>query len=87
MSTDISRRTFLCAVAGCAAAAVGGCSDPTHTEFVRSNFREMDRDEVAEVIRSIEEKLERKYGKEVTIGTTRILAIMRGLRHEDGAPA
>ena len=50
MSADLTRRTFLCAVAGCAAAAAGGCGDVTHTAFFRKNFRDNTEEEVDALI-------------------------------------
>jgi len=70
MSNSISRRHFLCVVAGCAAAAAaGGCSDVTHTSFFRKNFRDMTPADLARIIADLEEKYSASYGKAVTVGT------------------
>lgn len=68
MSTDLTRRGFLCAVAGCAAAAAGGCGDFTHTSFFRKNFRDYTREEVDALILDLEQEASRAYGREVTVG-------------------
>src|SRR5262249_21153766 len=63
-----SRREFLCAVAGCAAAAAGSCSDIGHTPWFRKRFRELSKAEVAEVLADLEKEHSAKYGKPVTVG-------------------
>ena len=68
MSPEISRREFLCVVAGCAAAAAaGGCSDVTHTPYFRDNFRDLSKDEVAALVADLERDLSAKYGKDVEV--------------------
>ena len=52
MNQDMSLRTFRCVVAGCAAAATTGCSDFTHTDFFRKNFRDLSSDELADIVAS-----------------------------------
>jgi Fe-S-cluster-containing dehydrogenase component len=69
MSVDLSRRAFLCAVAGCAAAATTGCGDASHTPFFRDNFREMSKEELDGVIADLEKSLTAAYRKPVTVGT------------------
>ncbi len=70
MSPEVSRREFLCTVAGCAAAAaVGGCSDITHTDFFRKRFRELEPDELKDIIADLEARQTAKYGKQTTIST------------------
>lgn len=70
MSLAVNRREFLCSLAGCAAvAAIGGCSDITHTDFFRKRFRDIDPDELAEIIADLEARQKEKYGKDVTIST------------------
>lgn len=69
MSESLSRRAFLCSVAGCVAAAASGCSDATHTPFFRENFRDMSKEELAGIVSDLERELSAKYGKEVTVGT------------------
>jgi molybdopterin-containing oxidoreductase family iron-sulfur binding subunit len=70
MSTDLSRRDFLCAVAGCAAAAtVAGCGDVGHTPFFRDNFRDLSKEELASIVEGLEKDLSAKYGKDVEVGT------------------
>jgi len=68
MSKDLSRRGFLCAVAGCAAAAAGGCGDFTHTQFFRESFRVLRPEEIDDVIRDLEADVQAKYGRDVEIG-------------------
>jgi len=70
MTPDVSRREFLCAAAGCAAAAaVGGCSDITHTEYFRARYRELEGEELREIIADLEARQSAKTGKEVTVST------------------
>jgi molybdopterin-containing oxidoreductase family iron-sulfur binding subunit len=64
-----SRREFLCAVAGCAAAAAGSCSEITHTPWFQKRFRELSKTEIAEVIADLETKYSAAYKKPVTVGT------------------
>jgi len=69
MSTDVSRRELLaCVVGGCVAASTTGCTDFLHTEFGRKNFRDMTKEEIAEVVKDLEKDLSAKYGKPVTVG-------------------
>ena len=69
MSEGLNRRDFLCAVAGCAAAAAtAGCGDITHTSFFRKNFRDLSQEDIARIIDGLEKDLTAKYGKDVTIG-------------------
>jgi molybdopterin-containing oxidoreductase family iron-sulfur binding subunit len=67
MNQDMSRRTFLCVVAGCAAAAAGGCGDFTHTDFFRKSFRDMSPDELAELIDRLQREYTESYGKTVNL--------------------
>jgi molybdopterin-containing oxidoreductase family iron-sulfur binding subunit len=69
MNQEMSRRTFLCVVAGCAAAATTGCSDFTHTEFFRKSFRDLSPEELAEIVARLEREYSENYGKTVTVGT------------------
>lgn len=70
MSLAIDRREFLCSLAGCAAvAAVGGCSDITHSDFFRKRFREIEEGEMVDIIADLEARQKEKYGKDVTIST------------------
>jgi Fe-S-cluster-containing dehydrogenase component len=69
-ATDLSRREFVCAVAGCAAAAtVAGCGDMTHTPFHMSNFRELSKEEIKDIVDDLEKSYSAQYGKTVTVGT------------------
>ena len=69
VAQEVSRRGFLkCIVAGCAALAAGGCSDFLHTEFGRKNFREMSKEELAEVLADLEKTHSATFGKPVTVG-------------------
>jgi len=68
-TTQVSRRGFLCAVAGCAAAAsAAGCKDLTHTRWFHDRFRELGPEEVQELLRDIEQEVEARFGKDVTVG-------------------
>jgi len=69
MNESMTRRTFLCVVAGCAAAAASGCSDFTHTSFFRENFRDMSPEELRRIIADLEREYSDAYGKSVTVGT------------------
>jgi molybdopterin-containing oxidoreductase family iron-sulfur binding subunit len=65
-----SRRDFLCVVAGCAAAAAaGGCSDLTHTEWFRTRFCELSDEDKKRIVADLEKEHSAKYGKQVTVGT------------------
>jgi molybdopterin-containing oxidoreductase family iron-sulfur binding subunit len=67
---EVTRREFLCVVAGCtAAAAAGGCTDPTHTPFVRDRLRELGADEIAEIVARVESACRARWGKDVAVGT------------------
>jgi len=63
-----SRRDFLCALAGCAAAAAGACTDPTHTPFFRDHLKELTPEEIERLLREKEEEFAARYGKEVEVG-------------------
>jgi molybdopterin-containing oxidoreductase family iron-sulfur binding subunit len=64
----LDRREFLCAVAGCAAAAAGGCVDVTHTGFFRNHLHELSRSEVDAILARLERDLGAKYARPVTVG-------------------
>jgi len=65
----LSRRDFLCAVVGCAAAAtLAGCSEFTHTSFFRKHLRELSKEEIARMLAELEKELSEQYGKPVTVG-------------------
>jgi len=65
---DVSRRDFLCALAGCAAAATtSGCSDPSHTPFFRDHLREMSPEEIARMLKELEAKYSAQAGKSVEV--------------------
>jgi len=66
-SDAVTRRDFLCVVAGCAAAAAGGCTNPTHTAWFRKQFRELSAEEIKKVLKDIEEDARKKFGKEVHV--------------------
>jgi len=63
----LSRRDFLCALAGCAAASAGSCVDPTHTPFFRDHLRELDPEDKARMLRELEREYSTRYGKEVEV--------------------
>ncbi len=69
MSGTLTRRSFVCTVAGCAAAATtAGCGDFTHSKFFRSTFREMSKEELTEVLAELEKEHSEKYGQAVEVG-------------------
>jgi len=71
MSSGVTRRAFLCSVAGCAAAAAtAGCGDITHTSFFRDNFRDMSKEELARILKDLEREHSATYGKKVKVGAT-----------------
>ena len=63
-----SRRDFLCALAGCAAASAGLCVDPTHTPFFRDHLQELAPEEIERLLREREAEYAARYGVEVTVG-------------------
>jgi molybdopterin-containing oxidoreductase family iron-sulfur binding subunit len=65
-----TRRDFLCAVAGCAAAAAGACADPTHTAFFRSHLQELSAEEIGRILADLERDYGKRFGKAVTVGMT-----------------
>jgi Fe-S-cluster-containing dehydrogenase component len=69
-STDagVSRRDFLCVLAGCLAGAAGSCLDPTHSSFFRDHLRELTGDEIAGILRGLEARYAETYGKPVVVG-------------------
>lgn len=66
-SSEPSRRDFLCALAGCAAALAGSCYDPTHTPFFRDHLKELSREEIAGMLASLEAKYSARYGQAVEV--------------------
>jgi Fe-S-cluster-containing dehydrogenase component len=65
----VSRRDFLCIVAGCAAAAAGSCIDPTHTAFFRRHLKELSPAEIAALVAGLESEYEERFGRHVSVGT------------------
>jgi molybdopterin-containing oxidoreductase family iron-sulfur binding subunit len=65
---DPSRREFLCALTGCAAALAGGCSDVTHTPFFRKRFRELTPEQQAAIVADLEREHLARSGQPVTVG-------------------
>jgi molybdopterin-containing oxidoreductase family iron-sulfur binding subunit len=63
-----TRRGFLCAIAGCVAAATTGCHDPTHTPFFRRHLRELSREEITRMLAELEERYSERWGKPVEVG-------------------
>ena len=64
-----SRREFLCALAGCAAAATAsGCSDLSHTPWFRDRFRELSDAERTDIVAEFEKTYSARYDKAVTVG-------------------
>jgi molybdopterin-containing oxidoreductase family iron-sulfur binding subunit len=69
--TEVTRRDFLsCIVAGCAAAALGGCTDATHTELFRKHLKELSKEDIAAILADLERDLSRQFGKPVEVGMT-----------------
>lgn len=69
MSSTVDRRAFLCAVAGCAAAATtAGCGDVTHMPFFQKNFRDYTKAEVDELLADLEKDALASHGKKVNVG-------------------
>ena len=62
-----SRRDFLCALAGCGAAAAGLCVDPTHTPFFRDHLKELSPEEIQHMLREMEARYSAQYGKAVEV--------------------
>ncbi len=69
MNKGMSRRQFICSLAGCAAAVTCGCSDISHTGWFRKNFRDMSPEELTNIIADLEKKHSSAFGKTVTVGT------------------
>ncbi len=65
--TDSSRREFLCALAGCAAAIAGSCSEITHTPFFQKRFRELTEGERGEILADLMKQQSERFGKAITI--------------------
>lgn len=64
---NLTRRDFLCAVAGCAAAAASSCSDFAHTNFFRRHLAELGPDDIARILRDLEARYSEQYGKDVEV--------------------
>jgi len=70
-TTEHSRRDFVCAIAGCAAAmAAGGCSDFTHTPFFKKCFRDMRPQQIAVLLADLTQKNKHRFGRDVEITAT-----------------
>ena len=65
--TEASRREFLCALAGCAAAALGSCSEITHTPFFTKRFRELGEDERKAWLADLERRQAERHGRRIEI--------------------
>ncbi len=68
-ANGVSRREFLCAVAGCTAAAAGSCVDVTHTPFFRERLRELTPDELGAIVARLADSYRERYGRDFEIGT------------------
>ena len=66
-TTGASRRDFLCALAGCAAAVAGSCSDPTHTPFFRERLRELGPEELKRALAELEARHSAEAGQPVEV--------------------
>jgi molybdopterin-containing oxidoreductase family iron-sulfur binding subunit len=62
------RRDFLCAVAGCAAAALGSCVDTSHTRAFRDRFRELSAEEKRALAGELEQRHAEHFGRPVRVG-------------------
>jgi molybdopterin-containing oxidoreductase family iron-sulfur binding subunit len=69
-SAAVTRRDFLCAVVGCAAAAAGSCVDPMHTAFFRDHLHELSPDDIARILRDLEERYAERFGQPVEVDDT-----------------
>ena len=65
---SLTRRDFLCALAGCAAAATSSCVDPTHTPFFRNHLKELSQADVRAILDDLEHEYSQRYGREVVVG-------------------
>ena len=68
--STIDRREFMCVAAGCAAAAMGSCSDLTHSAFFRDHLRELTKTQLDELVGELESEYSERFGREVEVGTT-----------------
>jgi hypothetical protein len=68
VENEASRREFLCALAGCAAALAGGCSEITHTPFFQKRFRELSAEERAAFVADLEREHSARFHKPVKVG-------------------
>jgi molybdopterin-containing oxidoreductase family iron-sulfur binding subunit len=65
----IERRDFLCALAGCAAAAAaGGCADIAHSAFFQKHFRELSPTELGELLERIARRHAERGASDVRVG-------------------
>lgn len=65
MTKSVSRRDFLCSLAGCAAAATTvGCDNITHSKFFRSRFKELEKTELDRILGEMAEENKAKFGKD-----------------------
>lgn len=68
MEVEVSRRDFLCSLAGCAAAAaIGGCTEPTHTDFFRKHLKELSKDDVAAMLSNLGREYTAQFGVPVEV--------------------
>ena len=64
------RREFLGAAVAAVATALTGCGKVSSEEFLQHNFRELSKDEVAQVIARLEKEYKDKFKKDVKVATT-----------------
>jgi molybdopterin-containing oxidoreductase family iron-sulfur binding subunit len=69
MTTDtVSRREFLCALVGCAAAGAAACNDITHTPWFTKRFRELSPGELAGIVADLEREYGERFDQQVSVG-------------------
>jgi len=66
MTKAVSRRDFLCALGGCAAAATTvGCDNITHSKFFRSRFKELGAEELQRILGELAVENNEKFGTDL----------------------
>jgi Fe-S-cluster-containing dehydrogenase component len=71
MTKSVSRRDFLCSLAGCAAvASTVGCDNITHSKFFRSRFKELGQEDLDRILAEMAEENKAKFGKDTETTAT-----------------